>query len=54
MADLDWRTRLEEFLKEDVEKSQIQIVLNWTEVDEDGRVVTGTEYASGASTDEKD
>lgn len=33
VADLDKLIRLEEFLKEDVEKNQLRIVFNWTEVD---------------------
>jgi hypothetical protein len=43
--------RLEEFLREDVEKNQAHVVIDWTEVDKDGNIVTRTEYDSETPTD---
>jgi hypothetical protein len=51
VAHLDRLIRLEEFLKGDVEKNQMKVVINWTEVDKDGNIVTRTEYDSENPTD---
>jgi transposase len=54
ISDLDRLIRLEEFLKEDVEKSQLKVIINWTEMDKDGNVVTRTEYGDGTDPDGED
>jgi len=54
MADLDRLIRLEEFLSEDVQKNEMEIVFNWTSVDKDGNVVKETEHVGTATTDEED
>ena len=54
ISDLDRLIRLEEFLKEDLEKSQMKVIINWTEMDKDGNVVTRREYGGAATPDEED
>jgi transposase len=54
LADLDRLVRLEEFLREEAPEQPMQVIIQWSEVDKDGNVVTRREYPDGTSADVED
>ena len=54
LSDLDRLIRLEEFLREEAPEQPMQVIIQWSEVDKDGNIVTRREYPDGTSADEED